>query len=130
MQYFSVRRGSPKEPMVDRQDKWNQEIIVEIDSSIEELIPRFLQHRRESVTLIANALTTGEYAKIAAIGHDLEGTCGSYGFADLADMGRMIRQAAFEEHSGDVRRIAQEFKNYLDRLKVVFVDESELEQID
>ena len=101
-------------------DNNGDEIVVRLDPLIEDIVGDFLQHRRENVTSILDALEAADYEAVAKIGHDIEGTGGAFGFDGMARIGRSLRQAAREASPGEVKRLTEELVGYLRRLKVVY----------
>ncbi len=101
-------------------DNAGDEIVVRLDPIIEDIVGDFLQHRRENVTSILDALEAADYEAVEHIGHDIEGTGGAFGFSGMARIGRSLRQAAREASPGEIKRLAEELTSYLERLKIVY----------
>ncbi len=106
--------------MENRNDKNSGEIIVQLDPLIQSLVPEFLQHRRENASSIWDALENSDVEIVASIAHDIEGTAGAFGFSEMAQLGRLLKEAARESSLGKIKSLASELTDYLDRLRVVY----------
>ena len=100
-------------------DKKN-EIVVSIDASIEDLIPDFLNRKREAVSQLHELLERGDYEGLADLGHGLTGVSGAFGFIGLAEIGRSLQLAAAKMDQKEARRLAEELSSYLERVTVVY----------
>ena len=96
------------------------EIIVRLDPLIQRIGPEFLQHRRENAGLIWDALENADVEKVANIAHDIEGTAGAFGFSEMAQLGRLLQEAARESSLGKIKSLASDLTDYLDRLRVIY----------
>ena len=106
--------------MENTSENAEEEIVVRLDPLIQDIVADFLQHRRENVASILDALEAADYEAVENIGHDIEGTGGAFGFSGMARIGRSLRQAAREASPGEIKRLAEELTSYLERLKIVY----------
>ena len=61
----------------------------------------FLERRRREIPILRDALAAAETEEIRAIGHNLKGVGAGFGYAQLADLGlRLEEAAADEDHAG------------------------------
>ncbi len=97
-------------------------ITVQIDSALKDLIPTFLANRRRDVETLTQALDTGDFRTIGALGHRLKGDGGGYGFQDITDVGATIEQAASRKDGECISRQIAKFRHYLDHIDIVFMD--------
>jgi len=95
-------------------------IVVSVDPDLRELIPGFLDNRRNDVTMLLTALERGSFDTIRIIGHRLKGDGGGYGFEAISEIGRNIEQAAKDRNQEEIRRRVGELAAYLDRVEVVY----------
>lgn len=95
-------------------------IRVSIDPDIEDLIPGFLNNRRNDVDQIRTALASGDFAKIRLLGHSMKGAGGGYGFDPITDYGAALEQAALEEDAVRIERAVAALADYLARVEPVF----------
>jgi PAS domain S-box-containing protein len=66
-----------------------------------ERIPAFLQHRRQDVVTMRNALAGGDFGTVERLGHDMRGAGASFGFPEITDIG-----AGLEFEAGRANAIA------------------------
>ncbi len=99
-----------------------QKIIVQIDSDLEELIPGFLQHRQDDVVTLRTALGKRDFARLSAIGHDLKGVGGGYGFAEIATIGANIETAAKNQDHAAIDADIAQLSDYLSRVEIDYVE--------
>jgi len=79
-----------------------QKITVRIDPDLADLIPDFLEGRRQDVAAILKSLEQNDTETIRILGHNMKGCGGGYGFDAITDLGRSLEQAA---KTGDVEEI-------------------------
>ncbi len=95
-----------------------RKIIVEIDPEISDLIPDFLQHKRDDLSMLIGALERGDFDALRSVGHRMKGEGAGFGFQVMSDIGVMLEEA------GQTRnlKLAQEqvwaLSRYLDHVEV------------
>ena len=97
----------------------NQKIIVHIDEDIEELIPGYLENRREDIQTLQAALKENLFKQINVKGHRMKGSGGGYGFTGISQIGKEMELAAEQEDKEKVDSLIKEMQDYLDRLEIV-----------
>lgn len=95
-------------------------IRVIIDEDLAELIPGFLENRRTNITQMLTALANGDFDTIRAIGHDIKGSGGGYGFDAITEMGAALETAAKQQDGGAIRRHIDALRFYLDHIDIVY----------
>jgi HPt (histidine-containing phosphotransfer) domain-containing protein len=100
-------------------DKQGGRIVVRVDPDLEDLIPGFLDHRREEIQSILAALEQGDFESVTQTGHTMKGVGAGYGFDPVTDIGRKIQEAGKQEDAAEVRRQVTELTEYLNRVEVV-----------
>lgn len=98
----------------------SEKIRVSIDPDLEDLIPGFLNNRRNDVVQIRASLLTGDYTKIRLLGHSMKGAGGGYGFDPITDYGGEIEQAALKQDEATVEAYVSRLEDYLARVEPVF----------
>jgi len=98
----------------------NGRIVVHGDPVLRQLIPGFLDNRRNDVTTILAALAREDFQTIQVLGHRMKGDGGGYGFAGISAIGRMVEQAAKDKSASGIRDAVAELSSYLDRVEVVY----------
>ncbi len=91
-----------------------------VDSGLRDLIPGFLDNRRNDTTTISGAVEEGDFETIRVLGHDMKGSGGGYGFDAITDIGQTLEQAAKDQDQTEIRKLVQELANYLERVEVVY----------
>ena len=94
--------------------------IVYIDSDLWEIVPGFLDNRRDDITTIDGAVGAGDFETIRVLGHDMKGSGGGYGFDGITDIGRSLVQAATDQDQSEIRKLVQELVDYVERVEVVY----------
>ncbi len=94
--------------------------IVYIDSDLMEIVPGFLDNRREDISTMGGAVEKGDFETIRVLGHDMKGSGGGYGFDGITDIGRALEQAAKDHNQTKIRKLVQELVNYVERVEVVY----------
>lgn len=102
------------------QDHGRKEIVIMVDSELQELIPGYLEKRLLDVDVVLSALESGDFVSIQSIGHKMKGTGGSYGFDMITEIGRNMEKAAMAKLSQEIEKEVSALKSYLVRLKVVY----------
>jgi len=99
------------------------EQVVYIDIDLEDLIPEFMENRKNDVIAVKELLAQGNLNEIKRIGHSMKGSGGGYGFDRITEIGKMMEDAANE---GDVAVIVEANENlneYLSAVKIVWQEE-------
>lgn len=95
-------------------------IIVHVDSDLEDLIPEFLENRRDDIKEILKYLATAEYEKIQFIAHTMKGSGGGYGFDEITNIGMRIENASKQKNREKIIEELQNLSEYLDNIEVVY----------
>ena len=95
-------------------------ITVFVEEALQDLIPGYLENRREDLAAIGEALLKGDFEAIRSMGHKMKGSGGGYGFDGITDIGRAMEEAAKMEHAEEINRQTATLKSYLERVDVVY----------
>jgi HPt (histidine-containing phosphotransfer) domain-containing protein len=98
----------------------SDKIVVTVESELKELVPGFLQNRRESIEDMLVALEREDYEALRILGHNMKGTGSGYGFDTITDIGRSLESAAKTGDAGEIKKLAEELSDYLSRVEVVY----------
>ncbi len=71
--------------------------VLPADPDVQDLVPAFLEHRREDLAALKCALGTGDFATIARRGHIMKGSGTAYGFPMLSELGAAIERAGIAQ---------------------------------
>ncbi len=97
--------------------------VAHVDRTLESLIPRFLERRRDDAVVIEALVSSGDFETIAGMGHSIKGSGGGYGFDPITDYGAEIETAARAADGAATIAAARKLRAYVDSVEVVFVDE-------
>jgi PAS domain S-box-containing protein len=118
-----VGEGGGEEEKGREEGKGGGEVVVYVDSDLEDLVPKFLENSRENVEEIRMLVREGEMEEVRRLGHSMKGVGGSYGFDEISSIGKGIEEAAKAGDGEEVLRLADRLSEYLSSVKVEFRDE-------
>lgn len=96
-----------------------ERIHVAIDPDLAELVPGFLQNRRDDIARLRTAVAAAEFDRIRLLGHSMKGSGGGYGFDAITELGARIETAALARDGATVLTAVAELEDYLRRVEVV-----------
>ncbi len=99
--------------------KEHSTILVRADPKFADLIPGFLQNRRQDVIAMREALDRRDFETVESLGHGMKGAGGNYGFQAISDIGAALEEAAKSADTEASRTWVDELSRYLDRVEVV-----------
>src|SRR5450759_4768384 len=94
-------------------------ILVRANPKFADLIPGFLQNRRQDVIAMLDALDRGDFETVESLGHGMKGAGGNYGFQAITDIGAALEQAAESADIDASRKWVGELSRYLERVEIV-----------
>ncbi len=94
-------------------------ITVRVRKMVADMVPGFLEHRRQDVKAIREAVDRGDFEAVRVAGHNMKGVGTSYGFEPITEIGRRLEESARAGAAEEVRRQAAALADYLDRVEVV-----------
>jgi HPt (histidine-containing phosphotransfer) domain-containing protein len=94
-------------------------IVVRANPKFADLIPGFLQNRRQEVIAMLEALDRGDFETVESLGHGMKGAGRSWGFEAITDIGAALEQAAERADTDASRKWVGELSRYLDRVEIV-----------
>jgi HPt (histidine-containing phosphotransfer) domain-containing protein len=94
-------------------------IMVRVDPMLAELVPKFLSRCRQTVEEFRGAAQSGDLTTARRIGHSLFGTASSFGFDEMAAIGREIEQAAKLGDSEELKKLAERLDAHVARVRPV-----------
>jgi signal transduction histidine kinase/CheY-like chemotaxis protein/HPt (histidine-containing phosphotransfer) domain-containing protein len=84
-----------------------------LDPSISALAPRYLKNMEKELNKLKAAQISEDYPSVQRIGHNLNGTGGSFGFPRITELGARIEQAAKDRAIYEIRPAIDELASYL-----------------
>jgi len=94
-------------------------ILVRAIPKFADLMPGFLQNRRQDVIAMLDALDRGDFETVESLAHGMKGAGGNYGFQVITDIGAALEQAAGCADTVASRKWVGELSRYLDRVETV-----------
>jgi CheY-like chemotaxis protein len=98
--------------------EWPPLIGIEMPPGLEEIVPGYLAARQEELPEMMALLAASGFERLAALAHDIKGTCGSYGFPVLTRMGAVMEQSAKQTDAAALGRQLTELQDYLRRVQL------------
>ncbi|MES0335463.1 MAG: ATP-binding protein [Candidatus Magnetobacterium sp. LHC-1] len=97
-------------------------IAVEIDGSLEYLIPDYLNTIKGYIDTLGKAMAATDYEQLRQTGHSLKGSGRSYGFDFISEVGKNIEQFAVDKNVEGIKLWTEKLESYLKRLNITFVN--------
>ncbi len=96
-----------------------EKITVKIDKDLMDIIPAYLEHRRNDCKKIRELLAADDKDEIKRIGHKMAGSGGGYGFDEISKIGKEIENNALTDKS-IIENCLNRLESYLDNLDIVY----------
>jgi HPt (histidine-containing phosphotransfer) domain-containing protein len=93
-------------------------IVVDVDPLIRDLVSDYLASRARDLERIGAAMERGDFATIRRIGHNMQGSGGSFGFDELSAVGGELARAASAASRAGIAQLAARLEAYLSRVVV------------
>lgn len=97
-------------------------IIAKIDIDLKHIIPGFLERKQNDISRLTELLNNKDIDGLKAIGHELKGACGSYGFTNLATVAKNIEMQAKGSDLAAIEKSVNEFKEILENMEVEYIE--------
>lgn len=94
---------------------------VYVDELLQDLIPGFMENRRNEFVELENFFSAKDYESLAKIGHKLVGTGYNYGFQKLGDLATELENAGKNKDEVGARRAIDGIREHVQNVDVVFV---------
>lgn len=98
----------------------SQEYKVVVDVELKEIMPRYLEIRREELEALEKCLIDNDIEKARMLGHKLKGTGASYGFEELTNIGASIEDIAKAGSLKGIKAQAERLRFILDNLQIEY----------
>ena len=93
-----------------------------------EAIKKYVQRRSEDLVACKQAIESRDYAVIENIGHKMKGNGLTFGYPELADIGKDLEGAAVEKDIDLIRNKVQSFEKWFDEKKDPGSEDTQTEQ--
>ena len=105
----------------DRNMSVRKREIVEVEASLEPLVPKFMANRKKETAAMRGALAAQDLDEVRRISHGMKGAGGSYGFDRITDYAAVIEQAAKSADAAVLERTLPLLEAYLDHIEIRYV---------
>jgi CheY-like chemotaxis protein len=95
-------------------------ILLRAGPEFADLIPGFLQNRRQDVVAMLDAVDRGDFETVESLGHGMRGAGSMFGFQAITDIGAGLEQAAKSADADTSRTWVGELSSYLDRVEIAY----------
>lgn len=102
---------------------YGEAIIVRVNRIIADLVPGYLEARRNELVDIWERISNGDLESLRVIGHKLKGSGEGYGFREITLLGAQIEDAAAAGEMHVVREAAARLEEYVSVVSFVTDDE-------
>ena len=109
--------GTPRSSQAD--SSRSDTILVRVNPRFADLIPAFLQNRRQDVIAMLSALDRRDFKTVESLGHGMKGAGGSWGFQAITDIGAALEQAGESADTAASHKWVGELSTYLDCVEIV-----------
>ena len=93
---------------------------VYIDPDLEEIVPGFLENRRNDAAALVTAIQGNDLRTVRLLGHRMRGDGGGYGFEEISRIGEALEQAALREDREVMKQQTTALANFLAQVEVVY----------
>ncbi len=94
--------------------------VVRPDPDLADLIPSFMQNRKNELEELKQARSRNDYEFIRRMSHTWKGIARPYGFIHLETLSRSLEEAGERENATDVERIINEIADYIENVRIVY----------
>lgn len=94
--------------------------IVRVDPELKDLIPGFLNNRRQDALTIRAALAQEDMETVQILGHSIRGCAGGYGFNALSELGGILERGAQNRDSEAITNAVDELQAYLEQIEIIY----------
>ena len=116
----AIKEHSVATPPASKEESSRSDtILVRVNPRFADLIPAFLQNRRQDVIAMLNALERRDFETVESLGHGMKGAGGSWGFQAITDIGAALEQAGESADTAASHKWVGELSTYLDRVEIV-----------
>ena len=95
-------------------------IVIRVDLELEDLIPEYLESRRNDILLFRDAMSRKDFDTVAQLAHNIKGSGGGYGFDLMSKLGGDIETASDRKDASSIEKSLTDLEYYLDHIEVVY----------
>lgn len=94
---------------------------VEIEDSLEPLIPKFFNEMESDVQEIREMMDDDDFEGLKRQGHSLKGVGAGYGFDFISSLGKKIESAAEDEDKESITNLVKKLDDYIENVEIQYV---------
>jgi HPt (histidine-containing phosphotransfer) domain-containing protein len=94
--------------------------VVRPDPDLEDLIPSFMENRKNELLDMENALGSRDFELIRRIAHTWKGISRPYGFVHLETLSKKLEASGESESHEGVGQVLAEIRDYLANVRIVY----------
>jgi signal transduction histidine kinase/CheY-like chemotaxis protein/HPt (histidine-containing phosphotransfer) domain-containing protein len=113
-----------KATLLEAINKWapgalpSDRVQVSVEPWLKPVVAGYLEKRRSDIAKLQGALDCGDFATIATLGHQMNGTGAAYGFEPITEIGTLIEAAARSSDTARIRESIDDLDRYLRDVQV------------
>ncbi len=96
-------------------------VIVEIDADLADLIPQFMENRKNDLSQLQILAQQGDSAALIQLAHRLKGVAAGYGFAELSALASQLEIAAKAQEIGRYQPLVTQIVSHFTNVEVSYV---------
>lgn len=95
--------------------------VVEVDEDLKDLIPQFLENRKNDLEALNNLISKQDLTAIAQLAHKIKGAAGGYGFSELSQYAARIESFAKSNQMDSIKDLYPEVKEHFTNVEIEYV---------
>jgi len=95
-------------------------ILIKPDPDLRDLIPGYLDNRRQDLATIDHALLCADFELIQRLAHSMKGSGGGYGFDGITAIGAAMELCAKGQQAEGIKVQLRSLKQYLENVEIVY----------
>lgn len=102
----------------------SQKIVVQVDAEIKELIPGYLENRKNEIHVLESLCFKKDFEAISKIAHKLKGNAAGYGFTGLGELAIQLEKESKKSDAKATHDCIQSMRHYLNHVKIEYVEDA------
>jgi len=103
----------------NRSGRSREPILLRAKTTLSDRVPAYLQNCRLNVIVMLDALDRVDFETVTSLGHQMQGSGGSFGFQAITDIGAALQQAGESADDDVSRKWVRELSDYLDGVATI-----------
>lgn len=105
---------------MEQSENSSDRIVIKPDPDLRDLMPGYLENRRQDMATIDHALLCADFELIQRLAHSMKGSGGGYGFDGITAIGAAMELCAKGQQAEGIKEHLQKLKQYLEKVEVVY----------